>query len=39
MMNDTIIQWVTNYTRYRGEDKPSRFDLSFTKGINMEKRY
>ena len=30
-----MIQWVTENTRYR-EDKPSRLDLLFTKGINLE---
>ena len=34
-MNNTIIQWTTGNTRYR-EVKPSRVDLLFTKGINME---
>ena len=38
-MNNTMIQWVTESTRYRGEDKPSRLELLFTKGINLEKRY
>ena len=38
-MNNIMIQWVTENTRYRGEDKPSRLDLLFTKGINLEKRY
>ena len=36
-MNDTMIQWVTENTRYK-EDKPSRLDLLFTKGINLEKK-
>ena len=35
---NTMIQWITEYTRYR-EDKPSRLDLLFTKGINLEKIY
>ena len=35
-MNNTAIQWVTNYTKYRGEDKPSRLDLLFTKEINLK---
>ena len=29
-MNNTMIQWVTENTRFRGEDKPSRSDLLFT---------
>ena len=32
-----MIQWVTDYARYRGEDKPSKFDQLFTKIINLEK--
>ena len=32
-MNSTMIQWLTENTRYR-EDKSSRLDL-FTKGINL----
>ena len=36
-MNNTIIQWVNENTRLRGENKPSRLDLLFTKGINIEK--
>ena len=35
-MNNTMIKWLTENTRYR-EDKPSRLDLLFTKGINLEK--
>ena len=31
-----MIQWVTENTRFRGEDKPSRLDLLLTKGINLE---
>ena len=31
-----MIQWVTENTRFR-EDKPSRLDLLFTKGIDLEK--
>ena len=31
-----MIQWVTENTRFRGENKPSRLDLLFTKGINLE---
>ena len=36
-MNNTMVQWVNDYKRYRGEDKQSRIDLLFTKGINLEK--
>ena len=36
-MYNTTIQWITDYTRYREEDKPSRLDLLFTKRINLEK--
>ena len=35
-MNNTMIQWITENTRFRGKDKPSRLDLLFTKGINLE---
>ena len=35
-MNNTMIQWVTENTRFRAEDKPPRLDLLFTKGINLE---
>ena len=35
-MNNTMVQWITENTRFRGEDKPSRLDLLFTKGINLE---
>ena len=35
-MNNRVIQWVTENTRFRGEDKPSKLDLLFTKGINLE---
>ena len=35
-MNNTMIQWVTENTRFKGVDKPSRLDLLFTKGINLE---
>ena len=35
-MNHTMIQWVTENTRFRGEDKPSRLDFLFMKGINLE---
>ena len=31
-----MIRWVTENTRYR-EDKPSRLDLLFTKGMNLDK--
>ena len=31
-----MIQWGTDYTRYR-EEKPSILDILFTKGINLEK--
>ena len=37
MMNNTMIQWVTENTRFRGESKPSRLDLLFYKEINLEK--
>ena len=36
-MNNTMIQWVNKNKRHRGEDKPSRWDLLFTKRINLEK--
>ena len=36
-MNNTMIQWVTDNTRYRGKDKPSRLDLLFPKSIDLEK--
>ena len=35
-MNNTMTQWITENTTFRGEDKPSRLDLLFTKGINPE---
>ena len=35
-MNNTMIQWVTENTRFR-EDKLSRLDLLFIKGINLGK--
>ena len=35
-MNITMIQRVTENTRFRSEDKPSRLDLLFAKGINLE---
>ena len=35
-MNNAMIQWVTDYTRYR-EDELSRLDLLFTKRINLKK--
>ena len=31
-----MIQLVTENTRFRGEDKPSKLDLLFTKRINLE---
>ena len=37
-MKNTMIQWVTDYTIYRGNDKPSILDLLSTKGINLEKK-
>ena len=36
-INNTMIQWVTENTRHKGEDKLSRLDLLFTKRINLEK--
>ena len=36
MMNNTMIQWVTETTTFRSEDKPSRLDFLFTKEINLE---
>ena len=30
-MNNTLIQWVTENTKFRCEDKPSRSDILFTK--------
>ena len=38
-MNNTMIQWVTENTRFRGEDKPSRLDILFTKRIKSINRY
>ena len=35
-MNNAMIQWVTENTRFRGKDKPSTLALLFTKGINLE---
>ena len=35
-MNNTMFQWVTENSRFRGDDKPSRLDILFTKGINLE---
>ena len=35
-MNNTMIQWVTANTIFRGKDKPPRLDLLFTKGIILE---
>ena len=37
-MNNTMIQWITENTRFR-EDKPSKSDLLFIKGINLENKY
>ena len=37
LLRQTMIQWVTENTRFRREDKPSRLDLLFTKGIKLEK--
>ena len=37
MMNNTMIQWVTENTRFRGKNKPSWLNLLFTKGMNLEK--
>ena len=34
-----MIKWVADYTRYRDEDKQSRLELLFTKGINIEKNF
>ena len=36
-MNNMMMQWVTEKTRYRGEDEPSRLDLVFTKGTDLAK--
>ena len=36
-MNNTIIQWVTDYTKYKGKEKPSTLDLLFTKGTTLER--
>ena len=37
-MNKTMIQWITDDTNYRREDKPSRLEKKMlTKGINIEK--
>ncbi len=36
-MENTMMQWVTENTRYRGDDKPTKFDLILTKGINLTK--
>ena len=33
-MNNKMIQWVTENTKFRGENKPSKLDLLFIKGIN-----
>ena len=35
-LNNMMIQWVKENTRYR-DDKPSRLDLIFTKGIELAK--
>ena len=37
-MNNTMIQWVTENTRFRREHKPSRMDLLFTKRIHKYRR-
>ena len=31
VMENTMTQWITEATRYRGEDEPSRLDLVFSK--------
>ena len=36
-MNNTMIQWVTENTRFRAEDKPSKFDRLLIKGIDLVK--
>ena len=36
-MTNTMIQWIIENTRFRGEeDEPSRLDLLYTTGINLE---
>ncbi len=30
-MENTMMQWVTENTKYRGDDKPTRLDLILTK--------
>ena len=35
--NNTMVQWVNEDTRYRGEDRPSRLDLVFTKEVELAK--
>lgn len=34
-MDNLMTQWVTEKTRYRGEDEPSRLDLVFTKEVDV----
>lgn len=34
-MENLLIQWVKETTRFRGDDQPSRLDLVFTKGIEI----
>ncbi len=36
-MENTVMQWVTENTRQRGDDKPTRFSLTLTKGIHPTK--
>lgn len=37
ILNNVMIQWVKNLTRYRGEDETSRFFLTFTKRVDRER--
>lgn len=34
-LNNIVIQWVETKMRYRGENKPFRFDLIFTKRVDL----
>ncbi len=36
-MENTMMQWVSENGRYRGDDEPTRLDLILTKGINLAK--
>ncbi len=31
------MQWVTENTKYKGDDEPKRFDLISTKGTDLTK--